>query len=75
MAAELDGEERERIIGEGMTLFCNLVPSQSFKEECGQKDTWELRILCHLELEIENFLHDMPIMPHTDRIKLPSREL
>jgi hypothetical protein len=26
-AAGLDGEESKRIIGEGMTLFCNLVPS------------------------------------------------
>jgi hypothetical protein len=70
-AAGLDGEESERIIGEGMTLFCNLVPSDLLKEECGQKDTWEPRILRHLELEIENFLQDMPIMPHTDRKNCP----
>jgi hypothetical protein len=54
MATGLDGEESERIIGEGMTSFCNMVPSEWLKEECGKKDTWELRILCHLELEIEN---------------------
>jgi hypothetical protein len=66
-ASGLDGEESERIIGEGMTLFCNLVPSDLLKEECGQKDTWEPRILRHLELEVENFLQEIPIMPHTDR--------
>jgi hypothetical protein len=70
-AAGLDSEESKKIIGEGMTLFCNLVPSQLLKEECGQKDTWEPRILCHLELKIENFWEDMPIMPHTDRKNCP----
>jgi hypothetical protein len=28
MATGLDGEESERIIGEGMTSFCNMVPSE-----------------------------------------------
>jgi hypothetical protein len=70
-AAGLDGEESKRIIGEGMTLFCNMVPSKLVKEECGKEEPWVPRILCHLELEIENFLEDMPIMPHTDRKNCP----
>jgi hypothetical protein len=66
-AAGLDGEESERIIGEGMTLFCNTIPSTVVKEKSGINDPWVPRILRHLELKIQNFLHDMPIMPHTDR--------
>jgi hypothetical protein len=69
--AGLDGEESKRITGEGMTLFCNMVPSKLVKEESGKKDPWVPRILCHLELKIENFLQDMPIMPHTDRKNCP----
>jgi hypothetical protein len=69
----LDGEESQKIIGEGMTLFCNMVPSELLKEECGKKDTRDPRILHHLELEIENFQQDMPIMPHTDRKKCPHK--
>jgi hypothetical protein len=67
----LDGEESKRIIGEGITIFRNMVPFEVLKEECRMKDTWEPRILCHLELEIENFLQDMPIRPHTDRKNCP----
>jgi hypothetical protein len=70
-AAGLDGEESERIIGEGMTLFCNMIPSTVVKEESGINDPWVPRILRHLELEIQNFLQDMPIMPHTDRKNCP----
>jgi hypothetical protein len=70
-AAGFDIEESERIIGEGMTLFCNLVPSQILKNECGQNDTWEPRIIRHLELEIEHFREEMPILPHTDRKNCP----
>jgi hypothetical protein len=54
-SAGLDGEESKRIIGEGMTLFCNTVPSKLIKEESGKKDPWVPRILRHLELEIETF--------------------
>jgi hypothetical protein len=70
-AAGLDGEESKRIIGEGMTLFCNTVPSKLVKEESGKKDPWVPRILHHLELKIDNFLQDMPIMAHTDRKNCP----
>jgi hypothetical protein len=67
----LDGELSKRIIGEGMTLFCNMVPSTVLKEESEKNDPWVPRILCHLELKIQNFLQDMPIMPHTDRKNCP----
>jgi hypothetical protein len=70
-ATGLDGEESERIIGEGMTLFRNTVPSELLKEKGGMTDTWEPKSLRHLELEIENFRKDMPIMPHTDRKNCP----
>jgi hypothetical protein len=70
-AAGLDGEESDRIIGEGTTLFCNTIPSTVVKEESGINDPWVPRILRHLELEIQNFLQDMPIMPHTDRKNCP----
>jgi hypothetical protein len=70
-AAGFDIEESERIIGEGMTLFCNLVPSQLLKDEYGQNDIWEPRIIHHLELEIGNFREDMSIMLHTDRKNCP----
>jgi hypothetical protein len=70
-AAGLDAEENKRIIGERMTLFCNMVPLELLKEERKKKDTREPKILCHLELEIENFQQDMPIMPHTDRKNCP----
>jgi hypothetical protein len=46
MASGLDCEGSKRIIGEGMTLFCNLVPAEVLKEENGKgeygmKDTCE----------------------------------
>jgi hypothetical protein len=74
--AGLDYEESESIIGEGMTVFCNLIPSELLKEvkgkgESGMQETWEPRSLRHLELEIENFLQEMPIRPHTDRKNCP----
>jgi hypothetical protein len=70
-ATGLDGEESERIIGEGMTIFCNTVPSELLKEEGEMKDTWEQGSLRHLELEVEHFGQDMLIMPHTDRKNCP----
>jgi hypothetical protein len=76
MDAGLDYEESESIIGEGMTLFCNSIPSELLKEvngkgKSGMKETWEPRSLHQLELEIENFLQHMPIRPHTDRKNCP----
>jgi hypothetical protein len=70
-ATGLDCEESKRIIGEGLTIFRNTVPSELLKDKGGMKDTWEQRSLRHLELEIELFREDMPIMPHTDRKNCP----
>jgi hypothetical protein len=74
-AAGLDGDESKRIIGEGMTLFCNTIPSTVIKEESRISDPWVPRILRQLELEIQKFLQDMPIIPHTDRKSVLMRTL
>jgi hypothetical protein len=76
MEAGLDQEQSKSIMGEGMTLFCNPVPSHLVIEgndngDFGLQDTWVPMTLWHLELEIANFLPEMPIKPHTDRKNCP----
>jgi hypothetical protein len=74
--AGLDLAQSQSIIGEGLTLFCNRVPSHLVLEgndnrDSGLKDPWEPMTLRHLELEIANFLPEMPIKPHADRKNCP----
>jgi hypothetical protein len=75
--AGLSAEQSQTIIGEGLTIFSNPVPSQFLREDVveasvmEEKSTWEPRSLRHLELEIISFLPDMPIKPHTDRHNCP----
>ena len=73
MEGGLSKQESELIIGEGLTIFSNPIPSQFLSDDgiqasgIDEKKTWEARSLRHLELEINAFLEDMPIKPHTDR--------
>jgi hypothetical protein len=66
--AGFDNDLSKRIIGEGMTLFFNPIPSQFIEKSKDQASgIEEPQSLRHLELEIADFLKDMPIKPHTDR--------
>jgi hypothetical protein len=77
MEAGLTKQQSELIIGEGLTIFSNHVPSQFLSDDdiqasgIDEKKTWEASSLRHLELEINAFLEDMPIKPHTDRHNCP----
>jgi hypothetical protein len=74
MEAGLTMNQSQPIIGEGLTIFSNPVPSQFMSDDgirlstgFDEKETWEESSLRHLELEISAFVEDMPIKPHTDR--------
>jgi hypothetical protein len=75
--AGLSQQQSELIIGEGLTIFSNHVPSHFLSDDDVQasgidkKKSWEARSLRHLELEINAFLEEMPIKPHTDRHYCP----
>jgi hypothetical protein len=77
MEAGLSQQQSELIIGEGLTIFSNHVPSHFLSDNDVQasgidkKKSWEASSLRHLELEINAFLEEMPIKPHTDRHNCP----
>jgi hypothetical protein len=72
--AGIDRMQSERIIGEGLTLFYNKIPLSEMEwnnDEEGIRECSEARSLHHLELEVQAFLPNMPVKPHTDRKNCP----